>query len=227
MKKFYGFTFVAFIFFFTHAKGQVSHGPGLLNFELYGGPSISYFDVDIQNAHSDMSLFSPIDAHLGINVLTRVTDAWQVSLQAEYLRRPVGAKETNLNGETISRRSSAFDNRFGNYSIGARYNIYQGNKAYFFQPSVGLAVNNVAGDFYSGASSSTRTGLTLRVETGVKFYNRRNNYFILGIRHQQGLNRLDQQHFPGTPSYPRSMDFTSKGSFTGLFVGYGINTGKK
>lgn len=226
MKKFFTFLFAVPVFLCFNAWGQDITAPGLFNFEIYGGPSKSHFDVDIQNAENGMSLFSPVDAHMGINVLTRVTDVWQVSLQGEYLRRPVGSKET-YNGRTTSRRSTSFDKEFANYSIGARYNLYKGKKAFFFQPSVGLAVNKVHQWAFGGGSISTNTTLTLRTEAGVKFYNRRNNYFVVGIRHQQGMNSFDKQFHAGTGPGSLSLDFRSKGSFTGLFVGYGINTGRK
>lgn len=227
MKKMYALALVAAMFLHAHAQGQSAPAQGLLNFEIYGGPSQSYFKADIKNSSTDLSLFSPIDVHFGINVLTRVNEAWQISLQAEHLRRPVSSKETPRSGSSFFRKSSIFNNQFWNYSLGARYNVYKGNKAFFFQPSAGIAVNRVFHRAFTGGRPSTKTSLALRAEAGVKFYNRRSNYFVLGIRHQQGLNNFDKQNYPGSDTDALNVDFRSKGSFTGLFVGYGINAVKR
>ena len=77
MRKSFTFFISAFACLCSNAWGQDIKAPGLFNFEIYGGPSKSYFNVDIQNSNNDMSVFSPIDAHLGLNILTRDTDAWQ------------------------------------------------------------------------------------------------------------------------------------------------------
>lgn len=110
---------------------------------------------------------------------------------------------------------------------GARYNLYKGKKAFFFQPSVGLAVNRTNLQAFLGATPSTATSLIVRAEAGVKFYNRRNNYFVFGLRHQHGLNDFDEHQLMNSTSNPLRIESTSKGSFTGIFIGYGINTGKK
>lgn len=69
-------------------------------------------------------------------------------------------------------------------------------------------------------------GLGLNAEVGYKILNRKENYFIAGLRYQQGLFNFQQLNAPifGSDGRPGVHQVTSKGSFASAFLGYGINT---
>ena len=75
-----------------------------------------------------------------------------------------------------------------------------------------------------GVRSHSDLGLGLRFESGLKIYNRRGNYFFGGLRYQQGLILMDEMNAPVRYSekIEHVLSAKSRGSYIGLFVGYGI-----
>lgn len=69
-------------------------------------------------------------------------------------------------------------------------------------------------------------GLGLNAEIGYKILNRRENYFTVGLRYQQGLFNFQQLNAPifGSDGRPGVHQVKSSGSFASAFLGYGINT---
>lgn len=71
----------------------------------------------------------------------------------------------------------------------------------------------------------SRLGLGLNAEIGYKFINLRNNYFLIGLRLQQGLYRMEQYNIPIHSNGQIAVhQVRSNGSFASAFLGYGINT---
>jgi len=219
MKKTFTILLLTFIYLNNHADAQQA-----FEVELYGGPGISHFQVEAQDPDEIYSFGSSIGGHFGVNFLTKLNSKWQLATQVEYMqstwwydmRRDPQDVYFNLEPQT------ARFNRYLNYSLGLRYNHQVKNKIFFAQGAIG-GTENRFWDFFNQNMYGYKPHLTLRVEAGVKIYNKKNNYFVFGIRHQQGINRNTER--TTEPLYSRPVNvFRDQGSFTGLFVGYGIGS---
>lgn len=211
MKKIYFISIFITIFSSINASAQ-----GLVDVELYGGPIQTYLREGSGINASGYESQNPITAHLGINLLTRITDNWQITLQSELFR-----VTQHFTGEIMGqRREQNYGSRhFGNFALGARYSVLRGKNEFFFQPSFGILPYTESNNNFLYYESQRKTSVTLRGEAGIKVYNKRENYFVFGLRYQQGLNRLQQHDFS-------DMTFSQYGSYTGLVIGYGINSRK-
>jgi len=198
-----------FIFMFSSIDTSAQ---GLFDVELYGGPIHTYVRGGSGTNPMGIEGSGTINAHLGINLLTRLTDTWQVTLQGEMFRT------TSIFTDTFS--ESHFSKNFGNIALGARYSMKRGNKDFFFQPSIGALPYREAIFQPIGYELQRKVSFTLRGEAGVKLYNKRDNYFLFGLRHQQGFDPLIHHDFT-------DLRFSQYGSYTGLVIGYGINSGKR
>lgn len=204
-----------------------SIGQSRFKLELYGGPHYSY-QQGLTKLGQSPNINVPLDYHLGINFLYGIKDDLQLTFQAEMTR-------ANFNFDyfpqypslTPSYQGQMFDT-FGNYRLGLRKTWEQGKRAFFVQPSVGFTVNNYW-DF-SHADSSTfffaekavKIVGNVGLEAGMKFYTKRKNYLMVGLRHQIGLGSLNSIEL-GNYAGNSEASVQRSGSYTGLFVGYGID----
>ncbi|WP_194774406.1 hypothetical protein [Pararhodonellum marinum] len=201
-----------------------SYGQDNFNIEVYGGPSYSYFNSEIISPQSNVTLSSNISPHLGINLLKKVAPSYQVSLQAEYLIRYVRYQEIGPDFSFDNNRNS-FQNKFGNFSLGLRRVWEKEKYNVFLQGSLGVVMDREPRSFFSSGNlppEPTKTNFSPigRIEAGIQ-YPIKNNYLILGIRHQQGFNNFENL---GYESGSQQLYLTGSGSYTGLFVGFGFNT---
>ncbi|MFN3997707.1 hypothetical protein [Algoriphagus sp.] len=116
----------------------------------------------------------------------------------------------------------------GNYRLGIRKTWEQGKHAFYAQPSVGFTVNNYW-DFARTDSTSfffanreTKIVGNVGMEAGMKFNTRRKNYLLVGLRHQSGLSSLNPIEI-GLYAGNSQAQVQRRGSYTGMFVGYGID----
>ncbi|HSJ68171.1 MAG TPA: hypothetical protein VK921_10870 [Anditalea sp.] len=210
MKKSFTILLLSFIYFINHADAQQA-----LEVELYGGPGLSHFRVEEHDPEKIYSFGSSISGHFGVNFLTKLNSKWQLATQVEYMQS-TGWYDMRRDPQEvyyILEPQAARFNRYLNYSLGLRYNHQVKNKIFFAQGAIG-GTENLFGDNQN--MHGNKPHLTLRVETGVKIYNKKNNYFVFGLRHQQGINRNTGKTSVNI--------FSDQGSFTGLFVGYGIGS---
>ncbi|PZV85476.1 hypothetical protein CLV31_103268 [Algoriphagus aquaeductus] len=204
------------------AFGLELHAQSRLKMELYGGPQLMY-------QRSADQVRNPPNYHLGINWLYGVKEDFQVVLQAESTRANFNYDWYPTFPSTNPSYKAFYYDSFGNFRLGLRKSWEKGSKAFFIQPNVGITVNNFF-DFsvadstsFFMASKESRIVGNLGVEAGVKFYTGRRNYITLGIRHQSGLNSLNPAEVSwGIPQQSRILVERS-GTYTGLFVGYGID----
>jgi len=216
MKK--SFTILLLSCIYYQAEAQQS-----FEVELYGGPGVSHFQADVHDPEEIYSFGAPISGHFGVNLLTKLNSKWQVAAQMEYMqstwwydmRRNPQDPYYHLDPQ------GARSNRYLNYSLGLRYNHQVKNKIYFAQGALGGTEKRFIDIF--NHTEGYKTHLNIRVEAGVKIYNKRNNYFVLGVRHQQGLNRHTQDTQEPFHARPANI-FRDRGSYTGLFIGYGIGS---
>lgn len=225
MRKIY-FAFPLLVLCFVSSN---SFGQGKINLELYGGPQKSFNDKIVGVQSPALKVFNPWDLHLGANLLYRINQQWQLSLQAEGIRNTrMSEFYPNFPDQNpqVNRRSPEL---LGNYSIGARYNWERGKYALFAQPSAGITVNKYLDYNNSGpvwGPLETDIAGNFRIEAGIKLYTPRKNYFVFGARYQQGIGQLNSFNFYN-PVTNTAIEDKRRGSYAGLFMGYGINFGNK
>lgn len=206
--------------------GQVV-GQSIISFEVYGGPSVGYVDGEGVSPTEEIGFLQRVGYHVGGRALGHVTDNLQLLIEGEYLHRPVATQVRVPDGSVSINTNTRYSNNFGNYALGLRISPRSGPTGFYFQPSVGFALNRSDRDFFSGAtqapSSHMRTSLSARIEAGVKM-DIGGNYMVFGLRHHQGFQQLDGR-IERFPAQDLTIDFRSSASYCAFFVGFGIPTG--
>ncbi len=210
------------VILFLCAFGLELNAQSRLKMELVGGPQLMY-------QRSADPIRNPLNYHLGVNWLYGIKDDFQLVLQAESARANFNYDWYPNFPNTNPAFKAFYYDSFGNFRLGLRKSWQKGSKAFFVQPNVGITVNNYF-DF-SGADSTSfflapkasRIVGNLGVEAGVKFYTGRRNYITLGIRHQSGLSALNPAEVFSGIRRQNQLLVERSGSYTGLFVGYGID----
>lgn len=216
------FNFILGVGLFLCSYGLDLHAQSRLKMELYGGPQVMY-------QRSTDQIRNPLNYHLGINWLYGIKDDFQLVLQAESARANFNYNwYPNFPSSSPAIKAFYYDS-FGNFRIGLRKSWDKGNKAFFIQPNVGITINNYF-DFSSVASTSpfvaskeSKNVGNLGLEAGMKFYTGRKNYITLGIRHQSGLSALNSAEVSWGIPQQNQILVERSGTYTGLFVGYGID----
>ncbi|WP_114750411.1 hypothetical protein [Pleomorphovibrio marinus] len=216
------------------------YGQDRLNIEIYGGPTFTY--MSFENQPSDLSSphqpYQKLTLHGGVNFLPRISPNWQLSIQAEMFARSIAIENAQgTAGEGMQHVGPAFY-ELPTFALGARYTNDFKSWGFFFQPSVGISLlpiemrdpnplpESVFPYFERTSSSPNPIGLGLRAELGAKRYFPSRNYFVMGIRHHQGLMETDEYSqvstIPGEPMV--EVMGNSLSSYTGIFIGFGFNT---
>jgi hypothetical protein len=216
------------------------HSSAQVRLEIYGGPSLSYMDFETtpSNAQAQNEPYNQLSYHLGFGALTRLSDHWQLVTQAELFVRSMAVRNPNDFGSGGFAFQGPTNYEMPTFALGARYNIEKEKFGFYIQPTVGLtllpqeikdpntAFNDLSPNFNRDVNPVNPFGIGLRLEAGVKRYTKNRNYFMVGIRHQQGLRVTDEMvqttSRPGQPEV--SVYGSSRSSYTGLFIGYGLNT---
>lgn len=216
-----------FAFGFMLCFSVDSMGQSKFKMELYGGPHYSY-QQGLTKIGQSPNISVPLDYHLGINFLYGIKDNLQLTFQSEMTRATFNFDYFPAYPSlSPSYQGQRFDT-FGNYRLGVRKTWEQGKHAFFVQPSVGFTVNNYW-DFSIGdsatfffAEKAVKIVGNIGLEAGVKFYTKRKNYLMVGLRHQSGLSSLNSIEI-GNYAGNSEASVQRSGSYTGLFVGYGID----
>ncbi|WP_139183593.1 hypothetical protein [Algoriphagus alkaliphilus] len=168
--------------------------------------------------------------HLGTTFLWKLRDDWQLTAQLEFFKRELGTHAYSSPADTIQITGYSTEG-IPLLALGVRKtwgNLY-------LQPSVSLMRSpsvldqydrgNEWNDIRLGVISESDWGIGLRLEGGMKIYNRRGNYFLGGLRYQQGLILMDKMNAAVryNERIGHVLSAKSRGTYAGLFVGYGIN----
>lgn len=198
-----------------------------LKMELYGGPQYSY-QKSVTRLGQELNTKSQLDYHLGINFLFGLRDDLQLSFQSETVRPNFSFDYYPAYPSLTPNYQAKRIDAFGNYRLGIRKTWEQGKHAFYVQPSIGITVNNYW-DFsrtdstkFFFANRETKIIGNVGLEAGLKLYTKRRNYFLLGLRHQSGLGSLNPIEI-GNYAGNSEAQVQRRGSFTGVFVGYGID----
>ncbi|HSF53941.1 MAG TPA: hypothetical protein VLA71_09330 [Algoriphagus sp.] len=198
--------------------------------ELYGGPSKALLTYEVVPNNYNISPSNEVSWHIGSNFLWGLKKDWQLSAQLEFFKRELGTHAFSNPSDTIQITGYSTEG-IPLLALGLRKtwgNLY-------LQPSVSLMKSpsvldqyesgNVWNEIPLGVISESDWGVGLRLEGGIKLYNQRGNYFLGGLRYQQGLILMDQMNAPVryNERIEHVLSVKSKGSYFGLFAGYGFN----
>lgn len=222
MKK---YLFISFLFCICLDQ---SFGQSKFKLEMYTGPQYSYLKM-INDPTPSLNFESILANHIGLGLLYSLEKDWQLSLQSEFT-----GVAFNYDGfvNFPVQKFRTFEVRGGNlwhHRLGLRKSWEKGKHAFYLQPSVGVSLQRYAEYIDRDSTSSfqffnykTSVVANASIDAGVKFYTKSKNYFIVGLRHQQGLGLLRGREFNwmGNNPNPRVQD---RGSYTGLVLGYGID----
>ncbi|WP_111670511.1 hypothetical protein [Algoriphagus litoralis] len=195
--------------------------------EFYGGPQYSYQKpTTIQGVPLNMDV--GIDYHLGLNFLLGIGKDLQLSFQSEMIRPNLKFDYYLAYPDLSPRLEVKRVDSFGNYRLGLRKSWENGKHGFFVQPSLGFTVNNYW-DFpradtvaFVYAEKATKIVGNVALEAGMKFYTKRKNYLMVGVRHQFGLSPLNPSSINNYAGISEA-SVQRRGTYTGLFVGYGID----
>jgi hypothetical protein len=198
--------------------------------ELYGGPSQSFLTYKFIPRNDFVSPSNELQYHLGTTFLWSLKNDWQLTAQLEFFKRELGTYAYSSPADTIQITGYSTEG-IPLLALGVRKSW--GNL--YLQPSVSLMKSPSVLDQYDrgnewngiplGVISESDWGVGLRLEGGVKLYNRRGNYFLGGLRYQQGLILMDKMNAAVrfNERLEHVLSAESRGNYAGLFVGYGLN----
>ncbi len=220
--------FVAFLFWFLGVSEVYSQEKFVI--ELYGGPSKAFLTYQVIPNNYFISPSNEVSWHIGSNFLWGLKNDWQLTAQLEFFKRELGTYGIFKPTDTLQITGYSTEG-IPLLALGVRKtwgNLY-------LQPSLSLMKSPSVLDSYEsseewngiplGVRSISDLGMGIRLEGGMKVYNRRGNYFNTGLRYQQGLWVMDKMNAPVryNERIEHVLSVDSRGSYLGLFVGYGIN----
>ncbi len=197
--------------------------------EFYAGPSKALLTYEVFPNNYHISPSNEISWHIGSNFLWGLKNDWQLTAQLEFFKRELGTHGFSRQIDTLQITGYSTEG-IPLLALGVRKSW--GN--FYIQPSLSLMKSPAVLDNYEstnewngiplGVRSVSDWGMGLRFEGGTKIYNRRGNYFFAGLRYQQGLWVMDRMNAPVryNERIEHVLSVDSKGSYFGLFAGYGI-----
>lgn len=198
--------------------------------EIYGGPSQAFLSWEVIPRNDFISPSNELSWHIGTNFLWSLKNGWQLTAQLEFFKRELGTYGISRAIDTLQITGYSTEG-IPLLALGARKSW--GN--FYLQPSLSLMKSpsvldryesgNVWNDIPLGVISESDWGVGLRLEGGLKMYNRRGNHFFGGLRYQQGLILMDKMN--AAVRYNERLEHVlsaeSRGTYLGMFLGYGVN----
>ncbi len=208
-----------------------SYAQSRIKLELTTGPHQGYQKF-LHDPSPSMDLTTPIGSHFGIGLLYRIREDWQMALHSQSFGLPFRYTlhpETSRHTLYPHSRRLSFNYSFRNVGLGVRKTWERGDQAFYFQPSLGINlsrefVRNIQDSILLNPAFVHRTNVvpTATLEVGMKFYTQSQNYFTVGLRHQQGFGMLNEFLVAVVDDAPNPL-VQRGGSYTGLVLGYGID----
>ncbi|MGY6520391.1 MAG: hypothetical protein ACXIUD_01590 [Mongoliitalea sp.] len=218
--------FIVLVLFSIFSQVNAQSG---LKLELYTGPQYGYQQL-VNDSRPSVEFQPKLANHLGLGLLYTIKPDWQLAIQSEFTGLAYGYTfYPNFPSVEDSRRLTARGGQLWNHRLGLRKTWEKGDHAFFVQPMLGITMARFI-DYseYDTLASfnflATRTTISANIglELGMKFYTKNKNYYIVGLRHQQGFSDLYPTNFNWFNNAPVST-IQRRGSYTGLVLGYGID----
>ncbi len=212
---------------------NLAKAQGKFSLELSGGPSRSYLSYENSAFEPDYRSYTKLAWHGSLAGYYGIGNDMELGLQLDLVKRNHWRTFGNYNylspftflGENVLqtglmlRKSYIKPNHRGFY--------WQTGVSVIYPPTPFNLISD--GEPIDGIDTGllkSRLGLGLNAELGYKIFNRRDNYFLIGLRYQQGLYLMEHYNVPIFDMYEQMAvhQLRSNGSFASAFLGYGINT---
>lgn len=203
--------------------------------EVTAGAAGSFSKATSSVDGSKMPMQSNIGMNAGLSFLFPISENWQLYSEVGFypnaLRNGVNTSKSDFG--VYYPRPAQIPSVIPSFSLGARYNFKIKNQAFFVQPGVVLSTSTslgAANEFNNPTGSSlleqtNKVAVAFRVDMGTKFMTKNDNYFVLGLRYQQGLTEMNRYTNPliSDQSQLGTVTQVTRGSYVGVFAGYGFN----
>lgn len=197
--------------------------------EFFGGPSQAFLTWEVIPRNDFISPSNELSYHFGTTFLWGLKNDLQLTGQLEFFKRELGAYGISRVIDTLQITGYSTEG-IPLLALGVRKSWDN----FYLQPSLSLMKSPSVLDRYDrgndwngiplGVISESDWGVGIRLEGGMKLYNKRGNYFLGGLRYQHGLILMDKMN--AAVRYNERLEHVlsakSKGSYMGLFFGYGI-----
>ncbi|PRY88180.1 hypothetical protein [Mongoliibacter ruber] len=222
-----GFTGLFLVVLMTLAKAQ-----GKFFVEISGGASdsfLNYRNSALEPAHQS---YTKLSWNGGLKGFYDLGNDLEVGVQLDFVKRN---HWRTFGANTSSAFSFLGDNVFQTGLMVRKTYLNPNQRGLYWQTGLSMifppepynpvSLEGTVDGLETGLIKS-RLGLGLNGELGYRLFNLRENYFIIGLRYQQGLYQMEQLNIPifGNDGRPAVHQVRSYGSFASAFVGYGINT---
>jgi hypothetical protein len=211
---------------------NLAKAQGKFSLELSGGPSKSYVNYDNSAFEPAYRSYTKLAWQGSLAGYYEIGNDFELGLQLALVKRNHWRSfpENDLSpftflGENVFQTGLMLRKSYLNLNHRGFY--WQTGLSMIFPPSPYNLISN--GEPIDGIETGlikSRLGLGLNAEVGYKIFNRRDNYFLIGIRYQQGLYLMEQYNIPiyNSDGQMAVHQVKSNGSFSSVFLGYGINT---
>ncbi|PZX48651.1 outer membrane beta-barrel protein [Algoriphagus chordae] len=202
--------------------------------EITAGAISSFSSATNSVDGSKVPMENSIGGNAGLSLLFPISEKWDLYSEFGFYRNGMRNEIKNPTNEFYLFRSIVPPAYTPSFSIGGRYNFSIKKPGFYVQPGLTLSTSTSMGAMngFDGSGESTleqinKIGTAIRLDVGKKFMTKKDNYFLLGLRYQQGITGLNNYTNPLISNGVVLGEVTqeTKGSFFGVFVGYGLNTG--
>jgi hypothetical protein len=223
------------LFLFTIFSGAVLFSAWAqrnFHIEISGGPSRSFLSYENSAFEPTYRSYTKLAWHGSLAGYYEIGKDLELGIQMDLVKRnhwrSSGQNELSpftFLGENVFQTGLFIRKSFLNLSHRGFY-LESGLSVIFPPEPFNLLSNGVPIDGIETGLIKSRLGLGLRAEVGYKIFNQRENYFLIGLRYQQGLYRMEQYNIPIYNQFDQLAvhQVRSNGSFASAFLGYGINT---
>jgi hypothetical protein len=222
---------VGLVLIVAEAKAQENIG-----LEFSAGISKSYISYSTINPY--YSTFSNPSYMGSIGLIYKISDDLKFVAQGEFVRRSFYQRNTIITSTAQFTETGSF-NTFGEHEpqlvFGLRKYLNGSRSGFYFQPGASLIfvpevynspeITTLPNGDRTGLLTNRELGVALRADAGYSFVNKRENYFLLGLRFQQGLmvNQYINFTLPNDGFPDVFLSNKTRGSYVSFFSTYGIN----
>ena len=205
-----------------------------ISIEITAGAISSFSTATNSIDGSQVPMESNIGANAGLSLLFPISEKWDLYSEFGFYRNGMRNEIKNPTNDFYLFRSMVPPAYTPSFSFGGRYTFNIKKSEFYLQPGLTLststslgAMNGFEGSGESRLEQINKIGTAIKVDVGKKFMTKNDNYFLVGLRYQQGITGLNNYTNPLISNTVQIGEVTqeTKGSFLGVFMGFGLNTG--
>lgn len=207
-----------------------------IGLEFSSGISNSVISYSTSNPY--YSTFSNPSYMGSIGMLYKISDDFRLVAQGEFVRRSFYQRNTIITSTSHITETGSFNTLGENEPqlvFGLRKYLNGNRNGLYLQPGVSLIfvpdvhnspeITTLPNGDKTGLMANRDLGVALRADAGYSFVNKRENYFLLGLRFQQGLTVNQHLNFtlPNDGFPDVFLSNKTRGSYFSFYSTYGIN----